>query len=106
MILDTMNMKERTLSYHDFMESVEEGGILVDLRDDGQTQFGGIPGAVRIPATQLWKLYELPEQERIYLYCQKGEISGEILELMADAGYDAYELEGGYLSYLQNMSEP
>ena len=98
-----MEIEERTLSYEQFMKGVSEGGILVDIREEEQTRFGTIPGAVMIPALQPQKLYQLPEDKKIFLYCQKGEISAEIFELMLDGGYDAYQLEGGYGTYLKNM---
>lgn len=96
-------MEEWTLSFQQFMRGVAEGGILIDLREEEQTQFGVIPRAVFIPATQPQKLYQLPKDKKIYLYCQKGEVSAEMLELMRDAGYDAYQLEGGYMTYLKSL---
>lgn len=96
-------MKDGTLSFEQFMRGVAEGGILVDLREEEQTQFGAIPQAVFIPVTQPQKLYQLPKDKKIFLYCQKGEVSTEMLELMRDAGYDAYQLQGGYLTYLQSL---
>lgn len=98
-------MTERTLTTKEFLRESEEV-IRVDLREENQVQFGSIPGAVHIPATQLQKLYELPKDRKIYLFCQKGELSEEILEVMLEAGYDAYHLQGGYLSYLTSSLAP
>lgn len=98
-----MELEDRTLSFQKFMRGLAEGGVLVDLREEEHTQFGAIPRAVFISATQPQKLYQLPKNEKIFLYCQKGELSKMMLELMVDAGYDAYQLEGGYLTYLQSL---
>ena len=56
-----------------------------------------------IPATSLHKLYELPKDKRIVVFCQKGETSHEVVEVLLDAGYDAYEMQGGYLAYLASL---
>lgn len=98
-------MTERTLNTKEFLREREEV-IRVDLREENQVRFGTIPDAVHIPGTQLQKLYELPKDKKIYLFCQKGELSEEILEVMLEAGYDAYHLQGGYLSYLSDSMVP
>ena len=62
-----MEIEERTLSYEQFMKGVTKGGILVDIREEEHTRFGTIPGAVTIPALQPQKLYQLPEDKKIFL---------------------------------------
>ena len=98
-----MELEDRSLSFQKFMRGVAEGGILVDLREEEHTQFGAIPRAVFISVKQPQMLYQLPKDKKIYLYCQKGKLSKVMLELMVDAGYDAYQLDGGYLTYLQSL---
>ncbi|MCD8181056.1 MAG: hypothetical protein LUF26_06205 [Firmicutes bacterium] len=78
---------------------------LVDVRSQTVYSFGSIPGAINIPATEMQRLYELPKDKKIYVFCQKGEISGDITEILLDAGYDAYELKCGYLGYLKELLE-
>ncbi len=77
--------------------------LLVDVRSKTLYSFGSIPGAINIPAAEMQRLYELPNDKKIYVFCQKGEISGEITEILLDAGYDAYELKVGYLGYLEGL---
>ena len=96
-------MEEKSVSWSEFANWDKENCILVDVREESQTSYGIIPGAVSIPGTKLHKLYQLPKEKRIVLYCQKGELSREILEVMLDAGYDAWHLAGGYLSYVASL---
>ena len=84
-------MKNRTYDSDD---------ILVDIREKMMYEFGSIPGAVNIPIDDIRLLYRLPKDKTIYVFCQAGEISGEIAELLSDAGYTAYNLTGGYLSLI------
>ena len=76
--------------------------ILVDIREKMVYEFGSIPGAVNIPMDNIRHLYDLPKDKTIYVFCQAGEISGEIAEILSDAGYTAYNLTGGYREYLRN----
>ncbi len=76
--------------------------ILVDIREKMMYEFGSIPGAVNITMDNIRHLYDLPKDKTIYVFCQAGEISGEIVEILSDAGYTAYNLIGGYREYLRN----
>ena len=75
--------------------------ILVDIREKVMYDFGTIPGAVNIPIDAIRQLYRLPKDKDIYVFCQAGEVSREIVELLSDAGYNAYNLAGGYREYLK-----
>lgn len=97
------SIEERTVSVEEWKQGEWERAVLVDLRDETQTAFGTIPNAVNIPAVRLQGLYDLPLDKKICVFCQKGEISAEIVELLVAAGYDAYHLAGGYLAYLASQ---
>ena len=87
----------------DYMKNRLESDILVDIRDSTMFGFGSISGAVNIPVDNIKELYKLPKERNIYLFCQAGEISGEIAELLSDAGYNACNLTGGYREYLRQQ---
>lgn len=87
----------------DYMKNRTESDILVDIRDKTMFEFGSIAGAVNIPVDDIRELYRLPKERNIYLFCQAGEISGEIAELLSDAGYNACNLTGGYREYLRQQ---
>lgn len=96
-------IKERTLSYQKFMQGVAKGGVLIDLREEEHTRFGAISKAVFISAKEQERLFELPKEDKLYLYCQRGEKSEKLLRQLLACGYDAYQLQGGYLTHLANM---
>lgn len=98
-------MNRKIISLND-LENIDFDKVtLVDIRPREVYQFGTIPGAVNIPATQMQELYDLPTDKAVYIFCQSGEISGDIAELLCDAGYDAYHLPVGYLGYLKSVVE-
>lgn len=96
-------MEGKSVTWSELANWNKEEYLLVDVREDSQSSYGMIPGAISIPGTKLHELYQLPKEKRIVLYCQKGELSKEILEVMLDAGYDACHLAGGYLSYVASL---
>lgn len=77
----------------------ESAGVLVDARDPEMYARGTIPGALNIPLDSIRQLYHLPKDKNIYIFCQTGEVSREMAELLSDAGYQAWNLTGGYREY-------
>lgn len=75
--------------------------MLIDIRDEAAFAHGFIPGAVNIP---LSKLREEPElllkEKKLVLYCAKGILSYDAAEELAEKGYDAVYLAGGYGAWL------
>ena len=93
----------REMNIWEYMKSRSGNDILVDIRDKTMFGFGSISGAVNIPVDNIKELYKLPKEKDIYIFCQAGEISGEIAELLSDAGYNACNLTGGYREYLRQQ---
>ncbi len=91
----------REMDICDYVKTRAEGDVIVDLRSEIMYRFGTIPGAVNIPIERIGELYQLPQEKPVFLFCQVGEISGQFAELLADAGYDACNLTGGYREYLR-----
>ncbi len=91
----------RDIEPEEFVKIRSDGDVLVDLRSDMLYDFGTIPGAIHISADNIGKLYELPADKTIYLFCQTGETSSAYAELLSDAGYNACNLKGGYREYLR-----
>ena len=83
---------------------MSENELCVDLREPDVFRCGSLPGAVNVPLDQLGRLYDLPHDRRICVFCQAGIISEDIAELLRDAGYDAYSLEGGYRRWLRERA--
>ncbi|MBO7668700.1 MAG: rhodanese-like domain-containing protein [Firmicutes bacterium] len=83
---------------------MSEDELYVDLREPAVFQCGSLPGAVNIPLDRLSLLYDLPRERRICVFCQAGIISEDIAELLRDAGYDAYSMEGGYRRWLRERA--
>lgn len=95
----------REMDIWEYAKRRSEEDLVVDLREAYLYQYGTLPGAVNIPIDQIQRLYQLPKDRNIYVFCQAGEYSGEIVELLADNGCIAYNLTGGYREYLRRSLE-
>ncbi len=91
----------REVNICEYLKQRHGGDILVDLRSEVMYSFGTISGAVNIPVERIEKLYELPKDKTVCLFCQVGEISGQFARLLSDAGYDTCDLSGGYREYIK-----
>jgi tRNA(Ile)-lysidine synthase TilS/MesJ/rhodanese-related sulfurtransferase len=88
-------------------EELEKGasGIIIDIRDAADYEKDTYPAAVNIPLN-LWQeetadLSCLREGVPIYVFCHIGDNSRQVVELLEEKGYDAWNLAGGYRAYLR-----
>lgn len=73
---------------------------LVDLREPDELIVSEIEGAINIPFSTFPKgLDVIPKSKPVYVYCREGDFSEEVSEILADRGYDTYNLAGGYQGY-------
>lgn len=78
--------------------------LIIDIRDSVVFQTGNIPGSINIPfPKEAAKLYEIPQDKPVIVCCQKGEISSEIVQLLIDAQYEAYNLTDGFCGWLKDQ---
>ena len=80
---------------------------LIDIRGEEEIAHGAIPGAAAIPQDTLLENEQLDRTKKQVICCSRGKFSVEAAEELAEAGYDAVSLEGGYIAWLMDiMSEP
>jgi len=79
-----------------------ENITIVDLRPAEDFKNGSLPGAVNIPMEEFEAQKEgLPKEKPVYVLCHTGSQSAEYVEALTQAGYDAYNISGGYRSLLR-----
>lgn len=76
---------------------------IIDMRDETAFALGHIDGAVLIPQKELETSHgELPRDKMLVIYCRSGILSADVAEQLRDEGYQAVNLVGGYVQWLQN----
>ena len=73
---------------------------LIDIRGEEEIAHGAIPGAAAIPQDALLENEQLDRTKKQVICCSRGKFSVEAAEELAEAGYDAVSLEGGYIAWL------
>ena len=79
---------------------------LIDIRDEGLTLYGMIPGAINIPLDELEsencaEIEAIPKDKVLIFYCQVGRKSREIDDLTCLSGRNCLSLKGGYIGYIK-----
>lgn len=90
----------KTIQYYEIDRLIAAGNILVDVRQPEELSLGRIKGAINIPLPQLRsRLKELPKDKPIYITCQIGLRGYLAVRILAQNGYEAINLDGGYRTY-------
>ncbi|GAA4428320.1 rhodanese-like domain-containing protein [Georgenia halophila] len=74
---------------------VPSGYVLLDVREQDEWDAGHAPDAVHIPMGELpARVEELPEEE-LLVVCRSGGRSSRSADWLNQAGFDAYNINGG-----------
>lgn len=77
----------------------EKGYQLIDVRTPSEFSRGSIPGAVNIPVDEIRDRISEIKHEPILVNCQVGQRGHTASMLLKELGFDATNLDGGYLTY-------
>jgi len=78
---------------------VGEGYSILDVRSVGEVDRGTLPGALNIPIDEIReRKNELPTG-KILVTCQVGQRGHAATRLLREMGYDAINLDGGYMTW-------
>ena len=92
-------MKE--ITYEELKKLPKDSYELIDIRDEGLTAYGMMPGAVHIYIEGLENsemLSGIPREKKLIFYCEIGRRSREIDDTVkCFEGRDCYSLSEGYV---------
>lgn len=76
--------------------------FLLDVREPAEWQAGHVDGATHIPMSELGAAQgALPTDRPILCICRSGQRSAMVTGALERAGYDAENLEGGLLAWVE-----
>lgn len=75
-------------------QMTESGATLLDVRENNEWESGHAPGDVHVPLGQL-NSASFPTDATIIAVCRSGNRSSRAAEVLASAGRDVVNLEGG-----------
>ena len=78
----------------------DPNSLCIDVRTPMEYMAGTIPGFVNIPLDSLREhLAEIPRDKTLYVTCQVGLRGYLAARILAQHGYNVYNLSGGYRLY-------
>ena len=95
-----LNGEFRQVQVSKVRELVEEGQVIIDVREPGEFARGHIKGARNIPLSQIReRLNEIPSDRPVYLHCRTGQRSYNATLLLQNAGYkNVWNITGSFLA--------
>ena len=79
---------------------IDAGAQLVDVRTEVEFEAGRIPGARRVPLSNVQQEADgLDKDKPLVIYCRAGNRSGPTAEAFANSGWDAHSIDGGLVAW-------
>ncbi|MFQ5706726.1 MAG: rhodanese-like domain-containing protein [bacterium] len=98
--------KTRYMEITDLIAQPMDGTLLLDVRRADEYEVGHLPASLNIAHTRLLaQLHDVPKEKPILVHCLSGVRSAYAAAMLERHGYDATQLEGGYLAWLRAGGE-
>ncbi|AJI73700.1 hypothetical protein FTDG_00959 [Francisella tularensis subsp. novicida GA99-3548] len=79
-------------------ELLAQNAQIIDVREIGETRRGMLTNAKNIPLSEIrTRLAEIDKNQPVYVHCQTGQRSYNVVLMLQQHGYDAYNIAGGYI---------
>ncbi|PJM72664.1 sulfurtransferase [Bifidobacterium primatium] len=105
-MFDDDEIEVRQMTPEEFAGLDYSSVTLLDLREPHEVAAHGIPGALNVPFDPLpHVLRNVPKDKPVVVYCREGSWSEEVAEILADRGYDAVNLTGGFEAYERYLAD-
>ncbi|GIU83456.1 MAG: hypothetical protein KatS3mg008_0231 [Acidimicrobiales bacterium] len=92
-----------SLGIDELEKRMQAGAFLLDVRQPDEYREAHVPGANLVPLDQLEsRLAELPKDVTILCVCRSGARSFKAAELLRSRGFDAVNVEGGTLAWIDS----
>ncbi len=90
----------KNVHFDEVHQLLMNGATFVDVREKVELELGKIEGTINIPLGELrGRLTELPKDKPIYVLCEVGLRGYVATRILAENGFEAFNLSGGYKTY-------
>ena len=89
----------KTAQWSEIAEYQAMGYLLLDVRTPGEISRGGIPGFVNVPIDEIRERKDELTNKNVLVTCQVGVRGHTATMLLQELGFNAVNLDGGYLTW-------
>ena len=87
----------KEISAQDFVKLDKAKITIVDMREETEYSDSHFEGSINIPVSKFWSgIDNIPKEKAVYVFCNSGYFSEEMVILLEERGYDATNVLGGY----------
>ena len=87
----------KKISAQDFVKLDKDKITIVDMREEKERQNACFEGSINIPISKFWVgIDNIPKDKPVYVFCNSGYFSEEMVILLEEMGYDATNVLGGW----------
>ncbi|MFE8700187.1 CoA-disulfide reductase [Cytobacillus sp. FJAT-54145] len=95
-----MDGKVETIQWNEIDDLINDGALLIDVREPHERKNGYIHGSINIPLGDLRsRHHELPNDKPIYVSCQVGLRGYLAARILKENGKEVKNLDGGWITY-------
>ena len=76
---------------------------VIDIRSEMDVSYGAIPDSIRVNPDDVFENDKIDYSKKLIICCARGVNSNEIAEQLCEKGYDAVNLQGGYIAWLMDV---
>ena len=89
------------ISVQEAQKRIQNGALLLDVREQDEYDEERIPGAQLLPLSELMARFEdeLPQGREIIAQCRSGKRSAQATDFLRAQGFDVTNMEGGILRW-------
>lgn len=89
------------ISVQEAQKRIENGALLLDVREQEEYDEERIPGSQLLPLSELMARFEdeVPEGREIIAQCRSGKRSAQATDFLRAQGFDVTNMEGGILKW-------
>lgn len=96
---NVLNGVTPTAQWNEVNSLVSQGWTVVDVRSKGEFDRGHIPNSINISIDEMRERINEVPKEKILVTCQIGQRGHAATRLLREMGYNAVNLDGGYMTW-------
>ena len=94
------NKSTKAVNPHEAKELVDQGTLLIDIRELSEWNHGHAPGALHLPMSTIQEhLHKVPKDEEVVVCCRSGSRSSAVASFLAANGYSVIDMKGGMAAW-------